>query len=318
MDNRTNSYPEIPDVPLLAEVLKEAGFQTSAFYGNRLLGQGLGYDRGFDRFSKSSDRNLPSNLKKLLRTVDLDERQFLYLHMFGGHQPLRPTKESIEKWDLERRLVKKPGFRLQSAAKGDEGTQQQYGQAYRAVVEDIDTRLGHVLDALAPIRDDALIIVTSDHGEMLGEHGHFGHNHWLYEPLTQVPFVAVGADSLPETISTSAIPDLITRTLGIEHDWQVKYDQPGPLVSQREGNLAFSPDGRLKGIWDPGEFSSGFAAFDLVDDPGETQSLEDAQGNLEAARGIWEDETPREQLMPLDGSMDDDMIEALEELGYME
>ena len=317
MDNRTNSYSQIPDVPLLAEVLNEAGFQTSAFYGNRLLSQGLGYDRGFDSFRGSGDRKLADRIEGLLDQQDLDQRQFIYLHMFGGHQPLRPSRESARKWNVDPKLVLGRGFPLQVAKKGNPAVQNQYSQAYRAVVEDIDARLGEVLDALDPIRDDSIIIVTSDHGEMLGEHEHFGHGHWVYEPLTRVPFVAVGVGDLPDTLTLSSVPDLITTALGVEADWPVKSGEEGPLVSQREGKIAFSPDGQLKGIWDP-QLENGFAAYDLIADPEETTEIPDVQDELEQARDIWLEETPYELLKPVDGSMTDEMIEALEELGYME
>ena len=88
---------------------------------------------------------------------------------------MKPTDESIERWGLDKDLIQNRGFSLLKAERGSTRVQEQYRLSYRAVVEDIDTRLGLVLDALEPIREDALIIVTSDHGEMLGEHGHFGH-----------------------------------------------------------------------------------------------------------------------------------------------
>jgi hypothetical protein len=318
MDNRTRSYAQVPEVPLIAEVLKSSGFQTSAFYGNHLLSQGLGYDRGFDRFQPSGDRRLPERVATLLESQDLDERQFLYLHLFGGHQPLRPTSESAEKYGLDRQLIKGKGFRLRRAAQGNPAVQNQYGLAYRAVVEDIDKRLGELMKALAPIREDSLIIITSDHGEMLGEHGHFGHFEWLYEPLTTVPFVVVGGPEIPDAFSLSAIPDLITTTVGVDADWPVRFRDQGPLVSQREGKLAFSEEGRIKAVWDSDEFESGFAAFDLEEDPMEQNPLEGFRADLEISRDSWLESTPHELLMPVDASMTDSMLEALEELGYMD
>lgn len=318
MNHRTNSYPQIPDVPLLAEVLKEEGFQTGAFYGNRLLGQGLGYERGFDYFIPSGDRTLPERLSERLSQQDLSKRQFIYLHMFGGHHPLRPTDESIERWGLDSDLIRKRGFSLLKAERGSTRVQEQYRLSYRAVVEDIDTRLGLVLDALEPIRDDALIIVTSDHGEMLGEHGHFGHRDWLYEPLTQVPFMAVGAGELPETLTLAAVPDLITQTLGIEHEWPVGIQDSGPLVSQRESKVALSSDGRMKAIWDDEAFASGVAVFDLVEDPLEETPIAGQEEVMEGIRTQWEETTPFNQLYAVDGPMSDETLNTLEALGYME
>jgi arylsulfatase A-like enzyme len=38
---------------------------------------------------------------------------------------------------------------------------------------------------------DALIIITADHGEGLGEHGVDGHVDWLYQPQTRVPLLII-------------------------------------------------------------------------------------------------------------------------------
>ena len=37
--------------------------------------------------------------------------------------------------------------------------------------------------------NDTLIIVTADHGELLGEHGLLGHTEGLYEPILRVPLI---------------------------------------------------------------------------------------------------------------------------------
>ena len=41
------------------------------------------------------------------------------------------------------------------------------------------------------ILKDALIIITADHGEGLGEHGVDGHVDWLYQPQTRVPLLII-------------------------------------------------------------------------------------------------------------------------------
>jgi arylsulfatase A-like enzyme len=39
------------------------------------------------------------------------------------------------------------------------------------------------------IYDKSLVVVTSDHGELLGEHDDFGHEFWLYQELLHVPLL---------------------------------------------------------------------------------------------------------------------------------
>lgn len=52
-----------------------------------------------------------------------------------------------------------------------------------------DAYLGQIVEIVG---DDAVWVVVSDHGELLGEHGLWGHNLGLWEPLVAVPMVVAG------------------------------------------------------------------------------------------------------------------------------
>ena len=73
--------------------------------------------------------------------------------------------------------------------------------AYYAMIELIDDQVGRVLDALRASgqADDTLVIFTSDHGEMLGDHGLIQKGCRFYEGLVRVPLILswpgeIGAD----------------------------------------------------------------------------------------------------------------------------
>ena len=63
--------------------------------------------------------------------------------------------------------------------------------AYYAMIELIDDQVGRVLDALRESgqADDTLVIFTSDHGEMLGDHGLIQKGCRFYEGLVRVPLI---------------------------------------------------------------------------------------------------------------------------------
>lgn len=65
---------------------------------------------------------------------------------------------------------------------------------YRAEVEFVDERVGYMLEALRlnSLLDHTLIIFTSDHGEMFGEHGRWGHPGVLYDEAVRVPLIVAG------------------------------------------------------------------------------------------------------------------------------
>ncbi len=66
--------------------------------------------------------------------------------------------------------------------------------SYDECIAYLDEQLGRLFDDLERrgILDETLIIVTSDHGELFGEHGIYGHGSCLYRPVLHVPMLIVG------------------------------------------------------------------------------------------------------------------------------
>ena len=66
--------------------------------------------------------------------------------------------------------------------------------AYWAMVDVIDRQIGHLLNCLEETRqrDNTYIIFTSDHGEMLGDHGIYLKGPFFYEPAVRVPLLISG------------------------------------------------------------------------------------------------------------------------------
>jgi arylsulfatase A-like enzyme len=65
---------------------------------------------------------------------------------------------------------------------------------YDAELRYLDSRLGELFDALEREGklDETLVVVTSDHGENLGDHGLMGHQYCLYDTLMHVPLIVRG------------------------------------------------------------------------------------------------------------------------------
>ncbi len=272
-------YPPLPAFPTLAEVLHDAGFSTQGWYANPYLSEKLGFDRGFDGWTRSGDAQIPGQLAAHVAGHWGDGgRHFAYVHLLGPHSPLRPSAAALARFGLDPATFAGPHGLLIGAAKRDrEGPiRATYGQAYRAALEDSDARVGEVLAALGPHRKDTLVVFTSDHGELLGEHDRVGHGHHVWEALAAVPLV-VDHPGIPgdrETLapagSAVAIADLITRSLAVPADWEIGIRDPLPLVVQREGRVAISPDGRRKALWDS-DLGEEPHIFDLLADPGEAR-----------------------------------------------
>lgn len=314
-------YPSLDDRTTLAEVMKAAGYQTAGVYANPLLSRKLGWQRGFDIWRRTTDGKMPRRLNKVLSRVEADKPLFLYVHYLGPHQPLRPSRKAGDYWGVDWTFLSRfrLGLRRKFIKNGDQHGKDQYYRLYHAEVEDSDRRLTKLFKALGPRLENALIIVTSDHGEMLGEHGVFGHGSHVWDPLTRVPLIAKGTDvALPEVMSTTGIADLVTRSVGIGKAWPETVESAWPLVSQREGKMAVSGDGSLRGVWQDAD-SRSLEVFDLTSDPGENSPLIGLvpRASLQMLRTHYETDHQARQIAPKKGEMDDETRKLLEELGYM-
>jgi membrane-anchored protein YejM (alkaline phosphatase superfamily) len=209
-------YPKLPEAPLLAGVLHEEGFRTTGLYANPYLAEDLGLADGFQTWRRVPDKAMVRELKaELAKGWRPGERQFLYLHLLGPHSPLKPSDAAKAKYDLAPELFDpRIGFELGAAQRNTPvGANEAYPRGYRAAVEEADGLVGELLEVLAPYRQDALVVLTSDHGEMLGDHGFFGHGTWVWESLTHVPLAVDGPGvdpPLPATMNVSEIAQLAT------------------------------------------------------------------------------------------------------------
>jgi hypothetical protein len=172
-----------PSFPTLAERLAAEGFSTAAFAGgNANLRPVFGIIRGFEHIGWRQTTNgevLADAFQEWL-AGDTSSRSFAYVHFMDVHHPL-PAEIIPGRLDggVDLALV--------------EETTKELLDAYAAAVRRVDGHLGRVLDALeaAGRLDDALVIVTADHGEELGERGAvLAHGRTLYPELVHVPFFA--------------------------------------------------------------------------------------------------------------------------------
>lgn len=109
---------------------------------------------------------------------------------------------------------------------------------YRRSIHQLDEWLGRVLEMLdqSGSLDETLVIVTSDHGENIGEGGLMGHAFSLDERLLRVPLVASGpgCEQFADIASLAELPRRIARAIGLDsHPWDTGLpDDDGVSVAQ--------------------------------------------------------------------------------------
>ncbi|HVT20087.1 MAG TPA: sulfatase-like hydrolase/transferase [Mycobacteriales bacterium] len=125
-------------------------------------------------------------------------------------------------------------------------------RAYGGAVKAADAWVGALMEELDRngLLDETLVIVTSDHGENLGESGRLAHAVWLDDRLIRVPLIAAGPVSLPVDGVTSlvSLPALIAEAVGVaDHPWQDPAHAGGVAVAQSDA-VVRADDPRLPAV----------------------------------------------------------------------
>jgi len=198
--------------PTLAGTLKQAGYSTAAFVGAFVLDGRFGLNAGFDLYDDRM-RGSGSNLEVVQRTGEQvlspaldwilrpDHRQpaadksspwFGWIHLYDPHEPYAPPEP----------------FRTRYAV-----------DPYAGEIAYTDAVLGQFLERLrsSGALDHTLVIIASDHGESLGEHGERTHGLFAYDATLRVPLIFWAKGALRPTISRvpSRLVDLMPTILDL-------------------------------------------------------------------------------------------------------
>jgi arylsulfatase A-like enzyme len=178
---RHNSIHRLPDdLPTLAESMRAAGFATAAFVGAVVLDRRFGLARGFDVYDDEGQRGSSPTVGYQERPADAvvdaalawlasaPSRFFLWVHFYDPHARYAPP----------------PGFAAAFAS-----------DRYAGEIAFVDRELGRLLDGIDARfgRSGRLVVVTSDHGESLGEHGEQTHAYGIYDATQRIPLILAGS-----------------------------------------------------------------------------------------------------------------------------
>jgi arylsulfatase len=220
--------PLIPkDTPMMVPIFKNHGYYTSAYINNNYDGFEL-IGRGFDEFYEGQSSAQVINIteranvneytaiqetRDALAWLDQHKSQnfFLYLHFYEPHSPYDPPpQDDIFKSDAYPYLhdtgydiENAPAMRL--AMLGDQKAIERLYQLYDGEIHFIDRKVGEILDHLRSLglEDNTLVVLTSDHGEMLYSHPKdyltFDHRS-LYDPVLHVPLIMAGPGVAKERV----------------------------------------------------------------------------------------------------------------------
>ncbi len=292
----------------LAELLQARGYETIAIVDNPLFefdAEAHGLRRGFERFYRNAliDGNdleqqhyksttpadvITAQARRALASRDPERPLFLWLHYFDPHDPYAPPfAEDLEA--LSRTRADNVAEDLRSAAfvKGTAPapTKEELADIvalYDAEIRYVDGAVGQLLDSLeeAGRFDASLVVVSSDHGESLGEHGVWMHGRSLYESEVRIPLIVkwpeqTKSERVATPVQAIDIAPTIAEVGGVEVDIHFDgtslrrpSDEPA-LIVWRDHKVVRTQAWKLYDIGDEAHL------FRIADDPGETRNVAD-------------------------------------------
>jgi arylsulfatase len=303
----------------IASLLQGAGYETQAVVDNPNVAAALGYAKGFARYQETwQQKELASEVQrthaitaaavKFFASVGSARPFLLWLHYVNPHAPYTPPPP----FDRRFAQVEAPGEKQLPIVPRFHGgipkplyvagqhTLGYYVSQYDGEIAAVDEQIGIVLDALqsSPLAAGTLVVLTSDHGESLGEHGYyFDHGEDLFDPCLAVPLIVVApggrrgqrSDVLAWTLDL--LPTILDAA-GVERPAGLPGESLLPILSgqaaRRHERLFAENDTRMSAAWNlafkivarPARGALRYFFYDRDRDPGEKHAAGPQQAQV--------------------------------------
>jgi choline-sulfatase len=247
--------------PLLAERLAQGGYRTAAFVSSFVLARRFGLARGFSVYDDElaagrAERTARETTDRALSYLRRDATGplFVWVHYFDPHTPYAPPEP------FGTRYARNP---------------------YLGEVAAMDAELGRLVQAFeARAAGGSAMVVVSDHGEGLGDHGEPQHGNLVYQSTMHVPLLLVGpgvAAGVSDTpVSTRRVFHTILDWAGLGATDSLRAGGPElvlgeamkPFLSYGWQPQVMAVEGRTKTI-----LAGRLEVYDVVADPAEAHDL---------------------------------------------
>ena len=294
--------------PILASRLQTAGYQTAAFVSAFAVARRFGLAAGFDVYDDDfgegrAERTAQETTDRVVKWLQTSGEKplFLWVHYYDPHYPYTPPEPFRTKYRQN---------------------------AYLGEVASMDEQLGRLVQEFErKAKQPSAVVVVSDHGEGLGEHGEQQHGNLLYQTTMHVPLIVVAPGLAPgitdTTVSVRRVFHTILDIAGITTDLSLIGTEGGEPVVAGEAMKPFldygwqpqvmAVEGRLKAIK-----AADLELYDIVADPKESRNL---AGQTDLSRGIRATLRDYPIAAPHDDkttvNLDDEAQKKLASLGYV-
>ncbi len=340
---------------MLAELLREEGWENVAFTGGGNVAGELGFARGFERY-REDDGGLARTVPDFVRWLGEGMREpfFAFLHSYDVHLPYDPPRPYDRRFDRDYegsivgaatrdlcREIRGLDRRDEPGDSGDPTGRPELTERDRAhlvalydgEIRHADARIGELIAHLQSrdLLDRTVVVAMSDHGEEFWDHGTVLHSHTVYQELVHVPLVFRIPGSpgrlVNETVRNLEIAPTILDLAGLapapSHQGMSLRElggsgSPAPLSAVSEMR-------RWKSIvaypWKllVGGPTGGRSLHDLQSDPGETRNREPEHSELaDDLQRLLDDLVSGEEVPELSEGLSPELEERLRALGYVD
>lgn len=217
IDYETQTAYLNPRIKTLSSILKRSGYATALFTDHpTYFGRIKGIKDGIDTVSElttNQPKELTRGILSWLRK-ERNKRFFLWAYYFGAHGPYSPSLPYHN--DYLNDGLTKTGKKIPIQGGNDKNVfgvipihlaednitdVDYYIASYDGKIRIIDDQIGLLLDGIREmgLKQDTLIILMSDHGEGMGEHGYyFNHGFILYDEAIKVPLMMSNPEIIPD------------------------------------------------------------------------------------------------------------------------
>ena len=179
----------------IPQVLRRFGYTSGAFVSAwPLIGRLTQLHRDFDHYDEELGRSYQvfhsmrwaeDVTRPALRWLDENKdkaKLFMWVHYFDPHEPYNLREQFASPEQIHDPSPDTPEY--------SEEVQNRI-RRYDSEIGYADSHIQRLLDRIDKLgmRDNTLVVLVSDHGEGLGEHGFVGHGRWLFESTVHVPWI---------------------------------------------------------------------------------------------------------------------------------
>ena len=180
-----------PGAATLARILHDHGYSTAAFIGAPVLDSRFGLNQGFETYfdhfqlGRMEEVHLDAMKRPGNQVVDEalkwlshppSQPLFLWVHLYDAHSPYRPPAPFAAPYP---------------------------GRPYDGEIAFVDSQVGRLMTALAGAGrlNKTLVVLVSDHGESLGEHGEKTHGFFVYNATLHVACIVKVPGAAPRVVN---------------------------------------------------------------------------------------------------------------------